>query len=139
MALTREAFLSATVPPSADVPVPELGAGEVISLRGMTAKQRQEFEKKFVTEKRGRQTRNFDHFREHLIVVCATAPTFSEADIPLLSQVRADVIERVAARAAELSGITEKDIDELGQASAPMAVSSSSSSVSLSSSVSPSA
>lgn len=124
--LTREACLEATVVPSETVAVPELG-GDVV-VRGMTAKERTQFEKKFVSEVRGKTRRNFDAFREQLVVFCCVEPRFTEADIEALSLVRADVIERIANVAAKLSGITEKDIDELGQSSASPTPSSTSSS-----------
>jgi len=134
MALTREALLGATAVPTEIVPVPELG-GDVL-VRGMTARQRTEFEKKFVTEKRGRQTRNLDDFREQLLVFCCVDPALTQEDVSQLSKVRADIIERIATVAAQLSGITEKDIDELGKPSESPAASSTSPSVSLTSSAS---
>jgi hypothetical protein len=137
MALTREALLGATTVPTQRVPVPELG-GDVL-VRGMTARQRSDFEKKFVTEHRGRQKRNLDAFREQLLIACCVEPTFTDEDLPALSKVRADVIERIADVAAKLSGITEQDADELGKPSEQTGASSTSPSVSLSNSASPTA
>lgn len=137
MALSREAILSATEVPTQTVQIAELG-GEVV-VRGMTARERTQFEKKFVTESRGRQKRNLDAFREQLCVFCLVEPKLSEADVEKLSLVRADVIERIATVAAELSGISEKDADELGQPSPVSPASSTSPSLSLSNSASPSA
>jgi hypothetical protein len=126
MALTREALLGATEVPTQTVPIPELGGSVVV--RGMTARERTQFEKKFITEHRGKQKRNLDAFREQLCVFCCVDPKLSEADLERLSLVRADIIERIANVAAELSGISEKDIDELGSPSpAPTATSTSSS------------
>jgi hypothetical protein len=126
MALTREALLGATEVPTQTVPIPELGGSVVV--RGMTAGERTQFEKKFITEHRGKQKRNLDAFREQLCVFCCVDPKLSEADLERLSLVRADIIERIANVAAELSGISEKDIDELGSPSpAPTATSTSSS------------
>jgi len=137
MALTREMLLSATEVPTQTVPIPELG-GDVV-LRGMTARERTQFEKKFITEHRGKQKRNLDAFREQLCVFCCVDPKLTEADVEKLSAVRADVIERIANVAAELSGISEKDLDELGQPSPSPAASTTSSSASPSNSDSPSA
>jgi pyrroline-5-carboxylate reductase len=126
MALTREALLGATEVPTQTVPIPELGGSVVV--RGMNARERTQFEKKFITEHRGKQKRNLDAFREQLCVFCCVDPKLSEADLERLSLVRADIIERIANVAAELSGISEKDIDELGSPSpAPTATSTSSS------------
>ena len=124
--LSREALLGATTVPTETVEIPELRA--IVKVRGMTAKERTQFEKQFVTESRGRTKRNFDAFREQLVVFCCVEPKFSESDVAQLSLVRADVIERIANVAAKLSGITEKDIDELGQTSDETAASSTSSS-----------
>jgi pyrroline-5-carboxylate reductase len=128
MALTREALLSATEAPTQTVPIPELGKDASVLVRGMNARERTQFEKKFITEHRGKQKRNLDAFREQLCVFCCVDPKLSEADLERLSLVRADIIERIANVAAELSGISEKDIDELGSPSpAPTATSTSSS------------
>jgi len=94
-------LLGATAVPTEIVPVPELG-GDVL-VRGMTARQRTEFEKKFVTEKRGRQTRNLDDFREQLLVFCCVDPALTQEDVSQLSKVRADIIERIATVAAQLA------------------------------------
>lgn len=124
--LTREALLAATTVPTEVVQIPELKGA--VRVRGMNAKERTLFEKKFVVEQRGRTKRNFDAFREQLVVFCCEEPRFSEADVDQLALVRGDVIERIANVAMKLSGITEKDIDELGQTSeAPTASSTSSS------------
>lgn len=126
--LTREALLGATQVPTETVAIPELGGSVVV--RGMTARERTQFEKKFVTEIRGKQKRNFEAFREQLCVFCCVEPRLTEADVEALSKVRADVIERIANVAMKLSGITEKDVDELGQSSETPTASSTSSSAS---------
>lgn len=124
--LSRDAVLGATDVPTETVAIPELKGSVVV--RGMTARERTQFEKKFVTEKGGKTKRNFDAFREQLCVFCCVEPRFTEADVERLSQIRADVVERIADVAMKLSGITEKDLDELGQSSAtPTATSTSSS------------
>lgn len=125
MSLSREALLAQTEMPTEVVQIPELRGSVVV--RGMSAKERTQFEKKFISERQGRTKRNFDAFREQLVVFCCVEPKFSEADLDQLSMVRCDVIERIANAAMKLSGITEKDIDELGQSSEPKAVTSSSS------------
>jgi hypothetical protein len=128
MSLSREALLGATQMPTKVVDIPELGGS--VTVRGMSAKERTQFEKKFVTTVRGKQQRNFDAFREQLVVFCAIDPTFTEADLPALANVRGDVIERIADVAMKLSGITEKDIEELGELSLKTAATSTSSSAS---------
>lgn len=139
MAITREALLSATSRPTQRVAIPEMGDGEFAVVQGMNARERTQFEKKFITEHRGRQKRNLDAFREQLCVFCLVEPRLSEADLEALSLVRADVIERIANVAAELSGISERDADELGKPSLETAATSTSSSASPANSASPSA
>lgn len=126
--LSKAALLGATTAPTQVVQIPELG-GDVL-VRGMTARQRTAFEKKFVSESKGRIKRNFDAFREQIVVFCCVDPKFDEEDVERLSAVRADVLERIANVALQLSGITEKDIEALGEASGPKTVSTTSSSVS---------
>lgn len=113
--IAKDVLLGATDIPRQTVHIPEL-KGDVI-VRGMTAAERTQFEKKFVTEKRGKTSRNFDEFREQLCVTCLEQPRLSEADIKALSMVRADVLERITNVAMKLSGISEKDVDELGLSS----------------------
>ena len=128
MRLTREALLAATTVPTQAVDIPELGGAVVV--RGMTGRERTLFEKKFVTESRGRTKRNFDAFREQIIVFCCVDPQLTEDDVERLANVRADIVERIATVAMQLSGLTDKDADELGQVSGSPAASTSSSSVS---------
>jgi hypothetical protein len=126
MHLSRETFLGAKTPPTQVVEIPELGG--TVLVRGMSAKERTKFEGKFVVERRGKTTRNFEAFREQLVVFCCVDPTFTESDVAELADVRADVIERIANVAMQLSGITEKDIEQLGKLSETKEASSSSSS-----------
>jgi len=126
--LSKDLLLGATEVPTQEVAIPELGGAVVV--RGMTAKERTLFEKRFVTEHRGKVKRNFDDFREQICVACVVEPRLTEADIAKLAQVRADVIERITNVAMKLSGITEKDVDELGLSSETPTPTSSSSSAS---------
>jgi len=128
MALSREALLGAVDVPTKTVDIPELGDSVIV--RGMTGRERTIFEKKFVTERHGKTKRNFDAYREQICIFCCVEPRLTEADLERLSLVRADVIDRIATEAMKLSGITEKDVDELGQSSAPTTASSTTSSVS---------
>lgn len=126
MALSREALLGATEVPTESVFIPALKGSVVV--RGMTAKERTQFERKFIQEKRGRTSRNFDAFREQLCIFCCVDPKLTEADVERLSGVRADVLEPIANAGMRLSGMTDKDIDDLGLSSENEAASSTSSS-----------
>ena len=126
--LSKDVILGATEVPAETVAIPELG-GDIL-VRGMTGKGRTLFEKKFVTETRGKVKRNFDDFREQLCLECCVDPRFTEADLARLSAVRADVIERITNVAMKLSPITENNVDDLGLSSESPTVSSTSSSAS---------
>lgn len=124
--LSKELLLGAVDVPTITVDIPEL-KGQVV-VRGMTAKERTLFEKRFITESRGKMKRNFDDFREQLCVACVVEPKLTESDIAKLALVRADVIERITNVAMKLSGISEKDVEDLGLSSETPTASSTSSS-----------
>lgn len=114
--LSKASLLGATRPPQETVTVPELG-GEVI-VRGMTGAERDAFEVAMV-EGRGKNRQvNLKNIRARLVAYSCIdqdgARIFSDADIPALGAVRADVLNRIYTKAQRLSGITDEDVDELG-------------------------
>lgn len=123
MSISREALLGATEVPTEVVSIPELKG--TVTVRGMSLRERTLWEKKFISEKGGRQKRNYDAFREQIIVFCCVEPKLTEADVDALAKTRADVVSRIADCAMRLSGISEKDAEELGQPSPQTAATSS--------------
>ena len=117
--LTREALLGATAPPQQVVKVAELG-GEVI-VRGMTGEERDAFESGLIEGKGKRRDVNMRNMRAKLVSYCCIDEKgeriFSDEDATKLGKTRADVLNRLFTVAQKLSGISEEDADELGQAS----------------------
>jgi len=129
----RDVLLGATTVPTEVVVLPEL-AGLAVTVRGMTGSERDAFEASCF-EGRGRK-REFSmrDVRAKLVASCCLDEkgqrAFSDSDVQALGQVRADVIDRLFGVAQRLSGISEKDADELGQGSPTPTASTTSSSVS---------
>ena len=117
--LTREAFLSATAPPQQLVKVPELG-GDVI-VRGMTGEERDAFEASLIEGRGKKRDVNMKNMRAKLVAYCCVDEKgdrlFTDEDAGKLGKTRADILNRLFTVAQKLSGISEEDADELGQAS----------------------
>jgi len=116
MKLTREAILAKEDIETRTVNVPEWG-GEV-TVRGMTGRQRDIWEAS-MTEMRGKKyVPNLADARAKLIAYCVIDPDtgllmFTYGDIEQLSQKSAAALDRIYEVAAELSGVGEKDLEEL--------------------------
>jgi hypothetical protein len=100
------------------VDVPELH--ETFTLQGMNGLQRDAFESALVTGVGRRRTVNTQNIRAKLLVQTIIDPMtgellFSEADADALGQVRADVLDRLFTVAQRLSGVSDKDVEELGK------------------------
>lgn len=117
--LTRADLLKAIGLPRRIVPVPELG-GDVI-IQGMSGAQRDAWESSLVEGKGKRRRMNTANIRAKLVAQCAVDEAgerlFSDADAETLGHTRVDVLNRLFAVAQELSGVTDEDVDELGEAS----------------------
>lgn len=117
--LTRDALLNATAPPQDTVAVPELG-GDVI-VRGMTGEERDAFEAGLIEGRGRKRDVNMKNMRAKLVAYCCIDEKgqriFSDDDAAKLGKTRADVLNRLFTVAQKLSGISEDDADELGQAS----------------------
>lgn len=115
VALSREAILQADDIEIRKVEIPEWGG--YVYVRGMTGKERDDYEASLVKQ-RGRDTQvNMRNARAKLVVLCAVDEQgnklFSESDIAKISRKSAKAIDRIFAVARELSGITEDDMEEL--------------------------
>jgi hypothetical protein len=102
--------------PQQTVKVPVLG--EVI-VRGMTGEQRDAFESGLIEGKGRNRDVNMKNMRAKLVSYCVVdelgEPLFT--DVAALGKIRADVLNKLFTVAQKLSGISEEDADELGQAS----------------------
>lgn len=117
------------------VPVPELGDGEVAIIRGMTGGERDAYQKSILNQRGKRSTVEFDDITAKLVARCLVnedgTRVFQDEEIPLVSRIRGDVLNRLYTVAQKLSGLTDEDIEELGNGSrTPSGTNSSSSSLS---------
>jgi hypothetical protein len=113
--LTREQILQANDLESRDVAVPEWGG--TLRVRVLTGTERDAVEASTLQGKGKSQSVNLSNFRAKL---CARAIVdeqgkrlFSDEDIAALGKKSAGALSRVYNVAAELSGISEADVDEL--------------------------
>lgn len=115
MLLDREAILKANDIEKREVYIPEWGGS--VYVRGMTGRERDQFEASIIRQ-RGRDTEiNMKNARAKLVVMCTVDQEgnrlFTDADIALLANKSAKALDRIFAVAQELSGITREDMEEL--------------------------
>ncbi len=115
MLLDREAILKANDIEKREVYVPEWGGS--VYVRGMTGRERDQFEANIIRQ-RGRNTEiNMKNARAKLVVMCTVDQEgnrlFTDADVALLANKSAKALDRIFVVAQELSGITREDMEEL--------------------------
>lgn len=102
-----------------DVPVPELGAGMVIPVWGMTPRERTAWEDKQSQLGDKQRAKHKLQIRERILVECCRnddgVQIFTLQQIEQLGQKRGDVIERLVNVALELSGFSGQDLDKLAK------------------------
>lgn len=131
----RDLLLSAqaTTLPREKVSVPELGAGKVLWIQGMSGTDRDSYESSLLVQKGRRSSVNLQDVRAKLVVRCAidgppegwkegsapwpAARLFRDEEFGQVSKIRGDVLGRLYSVAQRLSGLTDEDIDELGKSS----------------------
>jgi len=119
--LTKEAILG-----SEDLPVESIFIkewGKSVMLRGLTSAERDQFETTlFVGEGKTRK-QNFSNMRARLLAftICDEKGTrlFADSDSDALGKKSAKVLNKLFAKAQELSGIGEADVEELLKNSEP--------------------
>lgn len=120
--LTKDEFLKAATVPQEEVCFPELG-GKKVLVRGMTARERTEFENSFRTKKGTPIESRKQEIRERLVVACCRdahgKPLFTTDDVQALGRVRVDLVERVVNVAQRLCGMTDADVEEMAKNSEP--------------------
>lgn len=113
--LNREALLTKRELKTETVAIPEWG-GEVI-VRQLTAKERDDYEQAFITTKGKNVQQNMRNMRAELCVRSIVNEQgerlLQNADAAAFGQHPADVIDRIFAAAAHLSGMTKADQEEL--------------------------
>ena len=115
MLLDREAILKANDIEKREVYIPEWGGS--VYVRGMTGRERDQFEASIIRQ-RGRNTEiNMKNARAKLVVMCTVDQEgnrlFTDADVAPLADKSAKALDRIFAVAQELSGITREDMEEL--------------------------
>lgn len=108
--LTRSAILSASDVAKEVVAVPEWGGS--VQVRGLTGKERDEFEQASIRRaSNGEMTLNMSNMRARLVAFCVVDEDgerlFSDEDIAELGKKSASALERVAKVAQRLSGMGE--------------------------------
>jgi hypothetical protein len=102
-----------------DVPVPELGAGKVIPVWGMTVEERTEFDDSVMSLTAIKKKQAKKTIRQRLMVECCRnddgVQLFTSDQVEQLGKRRNDVVERIVNVALDLSGYTEQDIDTIAK------------------------
>jgi hypothetical protein len=113
--LSRDAILGASDIKTEDVSVPEWGG--TVRVRGLDAKQRDEFESGLIETVGKTQRVTMRNARARLAALSIVGednePLFSPADVFLLGEKSGAALDRVFAVASRLSGIGDSDMDEL--------------------------
>ena len=109
----KEFFAAAAEIPRAEVELPEIGGS--VTVRGMTASERDAFEQKLL---RPDGTADLTNSRAILVSVCALDAAgnrlFSDADVERIGCMRAVVVEKMARKIRQLSGLEEEDGEKKG-------------------------
>ncbi|MGE5619532.1 MAG: hypothetical protein ACM3US_09780 [Sphingomonadaceae bacterium] len=114
--LSRDEILGAFDIMREDVAVPEWGGK--VCVQGMTGAQRDAFEAEIVQGRGKDRSVNLQNIRAKLVARTVVdpesgVPLFSEEDIKALGKKSAKALARVYDVAARLSGISDKDAEEL--------------------------
>jgi len=113
--LGREAILAIQDIQTEEVYVPEWGTHVLV--RGLTARQRDQFEDSLVRVRKGKRTVSMQDFRARLCALCIVDDggkrLFGDSDVDALAGKSAAACSRIYDVAARLSGLTQEDADEL--------------------------
>lgn len=115
--LTREAILKVHDIATSTVAVLEWG-GEVL-VRGLSGAERDAFENAMIQGRGKNRRMNLANLRARLVAIAVVDEQgnrlFTDADIAALGEKSAAALERVFDVARNLSGLSEKDVDELSK------------------------
>jgi hypothetical protein len=114
MIISREKLLQAKAVETRDV---DLGNGEFVRVRGLSGKERDALEASTIQGKGKNKDVNLSNFRAKLcvraIIDADGKRLFKDDEVALLGEISAKVISKIYDAAAELSGLSEADVDEL--------------------------
>ena len=110
--LSKEAILAADDTRTEEVEDPEWGGSVLV--RGMTGRERDEFESSMLIQAAGQTARDLRNTRAKLVAKCAVdddgARLFTDGDVTALGEKSAAALVRVFEVAARLSGLDEEDV-----------------------------
>jgi len=118
MPLGKDSILQAQDIETREINVPEWGG--TVLVRGLTGTERDSFEAT-VLQDRGKQgmVRKLDNIRAKLVARCLVdaegARLFTDGEAGLLGRKSAAVLDRLYDVAAEMSGLSDEDVEELGK------------------------
>lgn len=99
------------------VPVPEWGAKAAVRMKVLSAAERDAFEATTVSTKGGKSKPNLANLRARLVARCIVDEngnrTFESGDVVRLGNKSSAALDRLFAKAQEINGFSEKDIEEL--------------------------
>ena len=115
--LNRDSFLKPFTVPQEVVELPELGGSVIV--RGMTARQRSEFERQFQTPAGKPSKSRQAEVRERLIIAYVVDDDgnalFTVDDIEAIGKQSAAIVERIVNVAQRLCGITDTDVEDMAK------------------------
>jgi len=113
--LNRDAILSAQDVNKKYVEIPEWGGG--VYVRGMTGKERDDYEASIVSQKGTSTKMNMKNARAKLVVLCTVDEEgnkiFQSGDVLALGNKSSKALDRIFSVAQDLSGISKDDMDDL--------------------------
>lgn len=115
MRLSRDDILKAEDLITEEVEVPEWGGSVLV--RGMSGRERDDFESSMVVRAAGQMVQDFANTRAKIVARCVVGddgqPLFTSADVTVLGEKSGAALDRVFTVASRLSGLGEKDVEEL--------------------------
>jgi hypothetical protein len=113
--LSKDDILKAEDLVTEDVEVPEWGG--TVSVRGLTGRERDEFEASIMERRGKRMVPNVANVRGKLVARCVLDEDgnrlFLDSDAEALGGKSAGAVNKIYEVAARLSGMTDEDVDEL--------------------------
>jgi hypothetical protein len=113
--LSRDDILKADDLATEEVPVPEWGGSVLV--RGMTGRERDQFEASLAQQRGSQVVPNYTNARAKVVICCVVDEdgkrVFDDADIDVLGGKSGAALDRIFAAATRLSGLGERDVEDL--------------------------
>jgi hypothetical protein len=115
--LTRDAILAATALKTEEVDVSDTVWGGVVLVRELRGRERDEWEASLAVQRGKQMVPDVANMRAKLVARSVVGedgePLFSQQDVNALGELSAAALDRVFEVAARLSGLEEKDLEEM--------------------------